>query len=126
MKNKKLIESLLLKTIEENDGYCDWNTLQSKIKAHFFAYKVIPIPTNRQLVHLLSLLEGDIAVERIVELPVISYRLTSWGHAKLGPWYKRWGYFLIYKNNNLIAFIALIISILSLISPDKFLKFFAN
>ncbi len=113
-----LIKRLILETIKQNDGHCDWKIIRPKVTAHHFAYK-ISIPTDKQITHEAYLLEKDGAVERIVEMPIgIFYRLTPWGHALLGPWYKKSYYFLLYKENNLIALIALAISIISLTFSD--------
>jgi hypothetical protein len=110
-----LIKQLILQTIEQNDGHCDWKIIKPKVGAYHFAHK-ISIPTDKQITHQAYLLEQAGAVERIVEMPVgIFYRITPWGHALLGPLHKRIGYFLLYKKNNLFALTALVVSIISLI-----------
>jgi hypothetical protein len=107
------IKQLILKTIEQNDGHCDWKIIKLKVGAYYFVHK-ISIPTDKQITHQAYLLEQAGAVERIVEMPIgISYRITPWGHALLGPLHKRIGHFLLYKKNNFIALIALTISIIS-------------
>lgn len=119
MNDRKLIIKLILQTIEQNDGHCDWKIIKSKVGAYHFSHH-ISIPTDKQITHEAYLLEKDDAVERIVEMPVsISYRLTPWGHNLLGPWYKKWAYFLVYKNHNLIALIALILSIAAIVLSDR-------
>lgn len=119
MRNDRLMKKLLLQIIEQHDGCSDWNTLQSKTKAHFFAHKIQPIPNNTQLTHALYLFEKDGAVERVEQLPTIYYKLTPWGHALVGSWYKKWAHFLVYKNHNLIALIALILSIVAIVLSDR-------
>ena len=110
------LKLLALRIIKENDGFCDWNTLQAKVKAQYHIKKISSIPSDKQITHSLYLFEKDDAVERVVDsTSLISYRLTPWGYLLLDAWYKKWAYFLIYKKNNLISLVALIISIFALI-----------
>ena len=120
MENTQLIKNLILETIQKNEGYCDWRLIRSGVGLHYFSKRLLPIPTDKQITHIAYLLAKDDAVERHVELPEgIFYRITPWGHALLGPWYKKWFYFLIYKNTNLIAVIALILSAVAILFSDR-------
>jgi hypothetical protein len=120
MVDKQIIRKLILQTIEENSGYCDWKVIRSKVRAYHFN-KQIEIPTDIQITHEAALLEEDDAIKKNVELHLasISYRITAWGHAMLKPFYKKFLYFVIFKNSNSISFIALILSIIALILSDR-------
>ncbi len=115
----KLMNKILLQNIEQNEGSINWNNLQSRTKAHFYTYRIFPIPNNKQLNHRLYLFEKEGIVEILKQPPEINYNLTPWGHAFIGPWYKKWGYFLLYKKHNLTAIIALILSIVSIFLSDR-------
>jgi hypothetical protein len=108
------LKILVLEIIEANNGSIDWNTIQSKVKAHYFKFHV-QLPSDEKITHALYLRQKEDAVERFEQIPWNYYKLTPWGHALVGPKWKKWIYFLTYKNSNLVSLIALIISIISLI-----------
>lgn len=117
-KNKK-ISQLILEIIKENEGHCDWRIIKPKVGAYYFSHQ-LPIPTDKNITHEAYLLEKDEAVEKITDLPAgIFYKLTPWGHILLGPRYKEWGYYLLYKKHNLISIVALILSIIAIILSDR-------
>lgn len=125
-KRTNLIKRLLLESLRESEGISDWRQIEPKIKAYFFAHRAKlkqEIPSSKEVTHVAYLLERDDAVERIVDMPMgIFYRLTPWGHALLDSWYKKWSYFLVHKNHNVIALVALGISIIAIILSDKVLS----
>lgn len=106
-------ELLPLRILEENYGYLGMDNIEAKVKAWCHLQKIPPIETKK-LLHDMYLFEKEKAVEKTVYGNRAYYKLTPWGHALLGAWYKKWYYFLIYKKHNLFSFIAIILSILSL------------
>lgn len=75
------------------------------------------IPSDEEIAHAFYLLERDGSVEKIERGHdgQIWYKLTPWGHARLGTWYqKTWFFVFNKKDHNLIAIIALIISVVAL------------
>lgn len=120
----KKIQIKALEIVIQNNGCVEWKDLKSKICSFYFSQK-IKIPTDEKIVHNLDLLEENGKIIKIFSSPFYYYKVLTWGHYQVEPFYKKAFYFLMYRTHNLFSILAIIVSLISLyisIKNANFLK----
>ncbi len=111
----KELQKVILEVITAHGGESAAPLLRQKVVKRYWK---VDEPTDKQqksFLHQLKLLENDGAIQTDQRTANIYYVITSPGYLVLSSWHKRLWYFILYDKHNLLALLALIVSIVSII-----------
>jgi hypothetical protein len=109
------LQKIILEIIKDSSGKIDSRYLIEKIEKFYFK-RGCEIPGKEKIMHQVDLLIDGGAIDKTTENEVyVYYRLKLWGYKKINGGLTKLWYWLIYKNTNLIAFLALGISLITLV-----------